>query len=459
METKETIVAIATSTAEQGSIGIVKASGKDALSIAKKFFVPKKKCSFTSHKFYYGNIVDKKKVIDEVLFVYMKAPNSYTKENVVEIHTHSNTIVLQKVISLFVDRGARIAEKGEFTKRAFLNGRIDLTQAEAIIDIINAKNEKSLEIATKQLSGENKLSINRLKKILFDFLTLFETAIDFPEDFEEEINFNTIKKKIDKELIPTLQDSLENYKAFCFLKKEINISLIGEPNAGKSSLLNALLKEDRAIVTKEAGTTRDLIKETIVLNGLIFKIIDTAGITKTTNFIEKIGIKKAKETALASDLILFVIDSSLKEPVKKLFYTLFKKNDSKVLFVFNKTDKITKEKEALLGKKAGSFPFVKVSALKKTGLEKIKEYIFNNFKEVKQKTSELIITNLRQKNSIENALKNILSLKNNIENRDVPFEIISFDIQNAINNLNAVLGQNIKEDVLDEIFKNFCIGK
>ena len=454
---KDTIVAIATPRANSGGIGIIRVSGEKAFSFAIQLFRPKQKFKqkIQSHKFYFGHIIDKKKVVDEVFFVYMKSPKSYTAEDVVEIHSHSNPIILEKIVSLFILKGARLAQNGEFTKRAFLNGRIDLTQAEAVIDIIKAKNEKALEVATKQSAGDIRVKIEKLKNSLFKILARFEIAIDFPEDVEDEIDFDELKKDIEEKLILVIQKALEEYKTFSFFKKGINISIIGEVNVGKSSLLNALLEKEKAIVTDIAGTTRDLIEDVFMVKELHCTIVDTAGITETENIVEKIGIEKAKESIKKSDLILFVIDSSLKQPVKDYFFDLFL--NKKVLFIFNKIDKITEKDSRLLSVKG--FPFLKISVLKKEGIEKVKDTIFNMFKEKSLDNDFLIINNVRQKISMEEALKNILSLKKNIEKINIPFEIISLDIKKAIYNLNEILGENIEEEVLDRVFQDFCIGK
>ena len=471
-----TITAVATPPG-RGGIGIIKISGKDALSIAESIFVKKQRKTlaekkdkekafsnkgqhFESHKLYLGNIIneEKGKNIDEVLLSVMKAPNSYTKEDVVEINAHSGQIALNEILKLVIEKGARLAQPGEFTKRAFINGRIDLTQAEAVIDIINARTEKSLEIANLQIDGKLKKQISLIRDSLINILAEIDAGIDFPDEVGEDLNENEIKNRINNKAIKPLKELLENYKKGHVFKEGIRLVVAGKPNVGKSSLMNRMANKERAIVTSVPGTTRDVIEETINLNGIPAIICDTAGLHDSNDPVEVIGIKKAYEHINVSDIVLFMIDAS--EKLTKEDYKIQKDFKYKeMIIVINKIDLVEDDCKVKVPEKWKRIKNVKISALYDKGIDELKKmiekvYIGGYSINLKNKT----IPNIRHKTEIEKCLDKTLRAKRGIEN-ETPFELIAIDIKEAIDSLEEIIGVSIKEEILDKIFNRFCIGK
>ena len=454
----EAIVAISTPPG-YGGIGIIRLSGKDSFKIIEKIFVPKNKEKIKGYNMKFGNIFDfKGKKIDEVLVTYFVSPKSFTTENMCEINSHGGPIVEKKILELCVEAGARMAEPGEFTKLAFLNGRIDLSQAEAIVDIINSKTQKEQEMSIKQLDGELSVKIKEIKDEIMKLMVDIEASIDYPEYDIEEVTRNKIKDVLlnTKGKLEILRKSFENGK---IIKEGINMAIIGKPNAGKSSLLNALLNEERAIVTEIEGTTRDSIEEFITIEGIPVKVIDTAGIrNKTNDKIEEIGIRKAKRIAQKADLIVYIIDS-LKGIDDEDFEILEEIKEKKVILILNKTDLISKENISKKIKNKYDIPIIKISAIKKEGINNLLKTISDIFKLGKIVIDDsFTITNERHKEiiikSIDNENKAIESIDNNM-----PIDIATISIRQVLDELGKITGETATEDLINEIFKKFCLGK
>lgn len=435
-------------------------SGQLCFEVLDKMFIPKNKQSIEEIKGYtikYGNIVDNGEVIDEVLVSYFKAPKSYTMENMCEINSHGGNIIVKKILELCLKNGAELAEPGEFTKRAFLNGRIDLVQAESVIDIINAKSEKEVKTGIKQLEGLLSKEIAEIKQEIMDVMINIEVSIDYPEyDVEDVANveitdmLDSVKKKLER-----LERSFDNGKV---IKEGIKTAIIGKPNAGKSSLLNAILKEDRAIVTEYEGTTRDTIEEFVNINGIPLKLIDTAGIRETKDEVEKIGIAKSRETANTADLIIAIFDASKEIDEEDLEVIDFIKN-KKAIIILNKMDLKAKIDENNENLKKLSGNIIKMSALKNIGIDKLYEKITEmfNLNEINL-DNENVITNVRQKNLIIKAIENVKKAKETIEQK-MPIDIVAIFIKDILEDLGKITGEVVTEDIIEEIFANFCLGK
>ena len=454
-----TIAAISTAPGV-GGIGIIRMSGKECFSILEKIFVPANKTQkeIKGYTIKYGHIIEPntKENIDEVLVSYFKAPKSYTVEDMCEINSHGSTIIVQRILELCLENGATIAEPGEFTKRAFLNGRIDLSQAESVIDIINAKTEKESKAAMKQLDGFLSKEIQKIRKRLLNLMADIEATIDYPEyDIEEITNNKMLEelKQVKKEL-EQLEKSFENGK---IIKDGIKMAIIGKPNVGKSSLMNALLKEERAIVTEYEGTTRDTIEEFIQIEGVPFKLIDTAGIRKASDEVEKIGIHKAKEIAKECDLIIAMFDAhkELDEEDREIIDIIRDKN---AILVWNKIDLIqnieSEFRNIILDK-----PNINISAKNKEGIEKIYQTIAKMYKlnEITIDNTALV-TNVRHKNSIQKAEHSLKRAIDCIE-KNIPIDMVSIYIKEILENLGEITGENVTEDIIKEIFSKFCLGK
>ncbi len=456
----EAIAAISTPPG-YGGIGIIRISGKDSFKIIEKIFKPKnkEKDKIKGYTMKYGKIFDfEGKIIDEVLVTYFVSPKSFTTENMCEINSHGGPIVVKKILELCLENGARMAEPGEFTKIAFLNGRIDLAQSEAIIDMINAKTEKEQQASINQLEGNLSNKINEIREDIMQKIVDIEASIDYPEYDIEEITKGELRKMLERVNIK-LKELESNFEKGKLIKDGIKMAIIGRPNAGKSSLLNAILNEDRAIVTEYEGTTRDIIEEFIVIEGIPIKVIDTAGIrNKTEDKIEQIGIEKAKEIAKNADLVIYIIDSSKKmEEEDKEILNLLK--DKKVIIVLNKQDLNTEISEETEEIKKINKPKIKLSALKKDGIGQLYKEISEMFR-----LGEIIIddsvtvTNERHKEIIKNAQKNTNDSINSID-KNMPVDIIQISIKQTLEELGKITGNTVSEDIIDEIFKKFCLGK
>lgn len=435
-------------------------SGEDCFKILDKFFIPKNKEKIEYIKGYtikYGNIVENNEIIDEVLVSYFKKPKSYTTENMCEINSHGGNIIIRKILDICLKNGAELAEPGEFTKRAFLNGRIDLLQAESVIDVINAKSEKEAKTGIKQLEGSLSKKIKEIKKEIMDVMVNLDVCIDYPEyDVEEitNIQINEMLKSI-KLKLKNLEKSFENGK---LIKEGIKTAIIGKPNAGKSSLLNAILKEDRAIVTEYEGTTRDTIEEFVNIEGIPIKLIDTAGIRNAKDEVEKIGILKSKEIAKDADLIIAIFDGSkdLSEEDMDILEIVKEKNS---IIIINKSDldSVLKKDDKRLCNICNKI--IKISALNNEGLENLYTCIAEMFKlnEINL-DNDIIVTNLRHKNLISKAINNVEKAEESI-NQSMPIDIVAIFIKDILEDLGNITGEFVTDDIINEIFAKFCLGK
>lgn len=455
----DTIAAIATAPG-QGGIGIIRISGPDSLKIANKIFSPFHKGSILDYPvrtLIYGNILDGDTIIDEVLLAYMKGPNSYTAEDVIEINCHGGFISVRKILELVLKSGARMAQEGEFTKRAFLNGRIDLSQAEAVIDIINAKTEESHNVAQSQLEGSLSKKIRSLRDQITGILAQLEVAIDYPE---EDIEFITYKELVDQTIdvnnqVKKLYQTADTGK---ILREGLKTAILGKPNVGKSSLMNLILGEDRAIVTDIPGTTRDVIEEFVNIKGIPLKIVDTAGIRATDDLVEKIGVEKSREHMKLADLALVVLDSS--RPLDQEDIQILENIDpAKSLVIINKTDLACQMDIESLKSYVDPKNIINISALKGQGIDLIHDRIEDLVFEGKiSDSSDLMITNSRHRDAIYKAMVSIGDAINSLNDR-LPYDFIEVDLKDAWDSLGCINGDTIEEDLLDTIFSNFCIGK
>ena len=458
MEYTDTIAAIATAMGNSG-IGIVRISGENAVEVAGKVFrTPgKKKLSESeSHTIHYGFIYDGEDVVDEVLVMIMRGPHTYTGEDTVEIDCHGGVYAMKRVLETVLKNGAVIAEPGEFTKRAFLNGRIDLTQAESVMDVISSKNEFALKSSISQLQGSLQKEIKELREKIIYEIAFIESALDDPE----HINIDGYGQKLKtvaeecKERIEHLLDTADNGK---ILKEGIDTVIVGKPNAGKSSLMNVLLKKERAIVTDIAGTTRDVLEEQMNLNGITLNIIDTAGIRDTEDIVEKIGVDKAKDYLVNADLIIYVVDSStpLDENDEKIMEMI---KDRTALVLLNKSDLDTVTTEEMIASHLDQ-KIIKVSMKENQGVDElenaIKELFFHGKVEL---NDEVYITNARHKAALSNAKDSLNMVLDSIA-MEMPEDFYSIDLMNTYEELGNILGESLGEDLVNEIFSKFCTGK
>ncbi len=459
--TEDTIAAIATPPG-RGAIGIIKISGEQAKSILQKIFQPAKPhTDFISHRLYYGFIVDPEKAerIDEVLAVYMKAPHTYTREDVVEIHGHSGYYNLRKILELVLRHGARLAEPGEFTLRAFLNGRIDLTQAEAIEELISAKTEASLKLALQSLTGRFTKRIGELKEELLEVFAHVESAIDFPEEDLEILSPEELKERLKERILDPIERLIKAQDEGKIYREGLNLVIAGKPNVGKSSLLNALLKEDRAIVSSMPGTTRDFLEETATIAGLPVKLVDTAGLRKTDDPVEEIGVKKAWEKIKSADLVLFLV--SAEEPPSEEIQSLYQELKSYPhLLVINKIDLKPNFVDAWeVFAKGNQVEALKISAIEGFGLEDLSKGIYEKVITSSQAEIPEVSPNLRQKVALIKAKEGIELALAELEKKEPLPELIAIGLRSALSSLFEITGEVTTEDLLTTIFSRFCIGK
>ncbi|MDF2950666.1 MAG: tRNA modification GTPase TrmE [Anaerocolumna sp.] len=479
----DTIAAIATAVSNAG-ISIIRISGNDAFSIIDKIYRVKSELEFLkqrqflsndaddqqdqyltgrkkiseceSHTIHYGYIVDKDAIIDEVMVLLMRGPRSYTKEDVVEVHCHGGIIVTKKILEVILKYGARIAEPGEFTKRAFLNGRIDLSQAEAVIDIINAKNEYALKNSVNQLKGNILEKVKEIRDNIIYDLAFIESALDDPEhisldNFSEDLYLHV---QNNLEVLDKLLKSAHNGR---LLKEGIKTVILGKPNAGKSSLLNILVGSERAIVTDIAGTTRDTLEETIQLGNISLNIIDTAGIRKTDDYVEKIGVERAKSSALDADLIIYVVDASteLDENDNEIINLI---QDRKSIVLLNKSD-LTNVINSDYIKELTGKDVISVSAKENIGIDILEQWVSDMFFQGKLSfNDEVYITSIRQKKAIEDGIQSLIMVKQSIED-GMPEDFYSIDMMHAYEVLGSIVGEAVDEDLVNTIFREFCMGK
>ena len=454
----DTIAAIATAMTNSG-IGIVRISGSESFDIIDYIYLGKNKKVISkqkSHTVHYGYIVDKDETIDEVLVMIMRGPHSFTGEDTIEIHCHGGVFVVKKILETVIKYGARPAEPGEFTKRAFLNGRLDLSQAEAVIDVIQSKNEYALKSSISQLKGSVQRKIKEVREKILYHTAFIETALDDPEHISVDGYGETLKITVD-ELLDVLRELLNSCDNGRIIKEGIKTVILGKPNAGKSSLLNVLIGEERAIVTDIEGTTRDVLEESIQLNGISLQIMDTAGIRDTDDIVEKIGVDKAKTYANEADLIIYVVDASknLDENDEKIIELI---RDKKAIILLNKSDLdtvITKDMiESYVQK-----PIIAVSAKEETGIKELEDVLKNMFFEGELSfNDEVYITNIRHKTALQDSYNSLVKVNVSIEN-DMPEDFYSIDLMDAYESLGSITGETIGEDLVNEIFSKFCMGK
>lgn len=462
MYDSDTIAAISTPYGT-GGIGIIRISGEKAFEIAGKIF--KGKVPFEeikSHNIRYGKIVDPEsgETIDEVLVSKMEKPNTFTREDVVEINCHGGTLVLKRILELVVKQGARIAEPGEFTKRAFLNGRIDLSQAEAVIDLINSKTGESSRAAVNQLEGKLSRRVKAARKKLIELIAHIEVTVDYPEHDIEEITGEKVYSEL-KEIRGMLKKIVEGFEKGKIIREGINAVIVGKPNVGKSSLLNELSGKTRAIVTDIPGTTRDIIEEYININGIPVRIIDTAGIRETEDVVERIGVESARKAIDDADLVIMMIDARegvSDEDIKLLNAIKHKKH----IIVFNKMDLVGKDDRLDAIERLPSYErgnIVKTSLKEDFGVDQLEEEITRLFmKGEVNPNSEYLVTNVRHKDAIDKAIQSIDEACTAYENK-MPLDFITIDIKNATDFLGRITGESVSEDVMHEIFSRFCLGK
>lgn len=455
---EDTIAAIATPPGE-GGIGIIRISGEQAEPILKKIFVPANAKGWENRKMTYGNIVDPSsdKIIDEVLCVLMKGPKTYTVEDVAEINCHGGMVPLRKTLELILDCGARMAEPGEFTKRAFLNGRLDLSQAEAVIDVIKAKTDKSFDVAMEQLEGYFSQRIKEIRASLLDILVRLAVNIDYPDEDIEEITYAELKANLSavKSDLDALLDSASTGR---ILQEGLRVAIIGKPNVGKSSLMNSLLKEARAIVTEIPGTTRDTIEEHLSVRGIPVRLTDTAGIRQTSDIVEKMGIEKSRESFNQADLVIFILDlsSPLSEEDREIIARI---NGEKTIVVLNKIDlpqALDREEIAALIPGA---TLVETSMKTREGIDAIEEEIVSKVYggRVKQQGS-VMVTNARHQNLLKQSARSAADAISMIEQGEA-LEFVSIDVNSCYDSLGEIIGETVQDDIINEVFSRFCLGK
>lgn len=456
---EDTIAAVATAMAPSG-IGIVRISGPEAVAVADRLYRGKKKENrlenMKSHTIHYGWIVEQEQVLDEVLVMLMREPHSYTGEDTVEIDCHGGVLAVKRVLEAAVHAGARLAEPGEFTKRAFLNGRIDLSQAEAVMDVISAKSEYALQSSVSQLQGSVSRAVKEIREKLLYEIAFIESALDDPEHVSLDGYPERLKEIVRKEKgrIEKLLKSADDGK---LLQEGIKTVILGKPNAGKSSLLNLLVGEEKAIVTEIAGTTRDVLEEQITLGGISLRMLDTAGIRSTADKVEQIGVERAKEHAKDADLILYVVDASvpLDENDAQIMELL---RGRKTILLLNKSDLQTVISAEELTERVNA-PVLNISAREETGLEELETMIKEMFFQGEISfNDEVYITNLRQKQALKDALESLKLVENSIE-AGMPEDFFSIDLMNAYERLGSMIGESVGEDLVNEIFSKFCTGK
>ena len=478
----DTIAAIATAFSESG-IGIIRISGDDAFQIADRIFLNKKdfdkwnrqrninaeKVGFhkdfflvnaKTYTLHYGYIMDHEKVIDEVLVSVMRAPKSYTAENVVEINCHGGILILQKIMELVIKNGARVAEPGEFTKRAFLNGRMDLSEAEAVMDLIQSKNEFALEASVNQLKGSVSSVIKELRSKIIYEIAFIESALDDPENYDTD-GYGEKLLFIVKETCSKIEELISHADDGRILKEGIQTVILGKPNAGKSSFLNELLGEEKAIVTDIAGTTRDVLEENIRLGGISLHMIDTAGIRKTEDTVEKIGVEKARKYAAEADLIVYIVDSSvdLDESDEDILEIL---RDKHFIVLLNKSDldmTVTEEEIRSRLSVFSDYEIIKISALRHLGIEEFEETVKRMFFDGKVSfNNEVVITSMRHKEALLEAKESLSMVERSIED-GMSEDFYSIDLMNAYAALGRIIGEEVGDDLVNEIFEKFCMGK
>ena len=460
---KETIAAIATALSDSG-IGIVRISGSEALEIADRVYKGKETITeVLTHTIHYGHIMDGDETVDEVLVMVMRGPRTFTGEDTVEINCHGGTYVVSRVLETVLKAGARPAEPGEFTKRAFLNGKMDLSQAEAVIDVITSENEYALQSSISQLKGSVKNRIKEIREKIIYHTAFIETALDDPEHISVD-GYGEVLKEAAEEVIDQLKELIDSSDDGRIMKEGIQTVILGKPNAGKSSLLNILAGHDRAIVTDIEGTTRDVLEEQIRLQGLTLNIIDTAGIRQTDDIVEKMGVDKAKEYAKEADLIIYVVDASrnLDENDEKICDLIY---DKRTVILLNKSDLDTVVTEEMIRERISQkgvqkqIPVIAISAKEEQGIKELENTVKAMFlKGDLSFNEEVYITNARQKNALVNARESMKKVIFSID-AGMPEDFYSIDLMSAYASLGRIIGEEVGDDLVNEIFSKFCMGK
>jgi tRNA modification GTPase len=449
----DTIVAVATPHGK-GAIAILRLSGPDSWKVVQKHLRTRSK--IIPRRAIHGWIHENGEDVDEVVVIFYKSPKSYTGEDMVEVMCHGGPLVVKKMLDLFLRSGTRMAEPGEFTKRAFLNGKMDLTSAEAVRDLIEAKSETSLKLSLRNLKGGLKDFVESLRRELIEVLAEIRVELDYPDEIET--NTGEVVTRLER-IKEKLTEELKKADAGILLNRGLRMVIVGKPNVGKSTLLNRLLNEDRAIVTDIPGTTRDVISEEIVIKGILFRIVDTAGVRSETNdLVERLGIERTLQEVEKADIVLFVLDASspLDEEDRKILERI---KNKRYLVVINKVDVVEKINEEEIKNKLGTDRhMVKISALKGEGLEKLEEAIYRETQEIFERGSDSLITNLRQKQLLENVKAHLEDAIRSLK-EGMPVDMASIDLERALNLLDEVTGRSFREDLLDTIFSNFCVGK
>ncbi len=457
----DTIAAIATAMSNSG-IGIIRVSGNESIEIVDHVFKNSKKENslkrYKSHTIHYGFIYDENKILDEVMVSVFKSPHSFTTEDTVEINCHGGILVLQKILELLIKNGARLAEPGEFTKRAFLNGRIDLSEAEAVMDVISSQNEMALQSSVKQLQGSVSDKVKELRSEIIYEIAFIESALDDPEHISLDGFTERLENKIEflSSSVDKLLSTAENGK---MIREGIRTVIVGKPNAGKSSLLNLLAGEEKAIVTEIAGTTRDIIEENINLKGIHLHIIDTAGIRKSDDVVEQIGVEKAKKYTADADLVIYVIDSSV--PLDQNDYDIMEMiREKKCIILFNKTDMESLVSfDDLKDKTDDSHIMIKISAKENKGIDDFEKAVEKMFFQGKiRENDEVMITNMRHKEALLEVKESLLQVKKSLD-AGMPEDFYSIDLMSAYQSLGRIIGEETSEDLVNEIFSKFCMGK
>jgi tRNA modification GTPase len=467
--TEDTIAAIATPPGP-GGIGIIRISGPLSLRIFKKLFLPHQKIKpqdYESHRMHYGWIIDPDSglPVDEVLAVFMRAPNTYTREDVVEIQCHGSYLVLQEILNIITASGARLAEPGEFTKRAFLNGRLDLTQAEAVVELIEARTNEARSMAVGQLQGRLFEMVSSIQEKLVAMRAIIEVAIDFPEDETDILDHAVLKQQLNDEVEEPLAELIARADEGKIFREGISAVILGRPNVGKSSLLNTLLEEDRALVTPVPGTTRDTIEEFVNIKGMPVQIVDTAGIRHTSETVEEMGIQRARAKLADADLVLFMLDATepLTEEDQALYNDVKKNNEKqKVLLVLNKIDIASDASPEQYSKVLGNETLVSVSAKEYTGIPELKDTVFSLITGSRKgpgwDPGAAVVPNVRHKDALKKGLEACRRVEKGLEEKITP-DLLAIDLQSALGYLGDIVGETTTEDILDLIFERFCIGK
>ncbi len=451
----DTIAAISTPLG-YGGIGIIRISGEDSLKIIKLIF--KSNHQVKDHEIVFGKIVDNSEVLDNVLVSYFKGPNSYTGEDTVEINSHGGIVVMRRILELVLKNGARMAEPGEFTKKAFLNGKLDLSQAESVMDLINSKSIKQNKVSVKQLEGKLGKQVNEIKSELYDVLVDLEANIDYPEYDIEEVSKNKVENIVNNLLIK-LSKLSDSFYDGNIIKNGINVAIVGKPNVGKSSLLNKLLDKERAIVSDIPGTTRDTIEETIIIDGIVFVFGDTAGIRNTKDTIEKIGVDKSIELLNNADVVISMFDLSKELDAEDLKILDFIK-DKKKIIIANKSDLEGFNLDRLKEKyDIKAEDIIEMSTKEEKGIDDLKQKLVQMFNiNAIEQNDENILTNERHKEAVDSTIASLKNIQDSLK-ANLPLDMISIDLQNAIKYLGEITGESVSEEIINGIFKKFCLGK